>query len=83
MSHGAERAIAVALLIALSSSEARAQSAELEQARELYLDGLQQVREAHWAEALAADRRRPDARSWPDWSGVDANPGTLTTHSRN
>lgn len=51
------RAIAVALLIALSSAEARAQSAELEQARTSYLEGLQQVREAHWAEALAAFER--------------------------
>lgn len=58
------RAIAAALLVALASGTSRAQSvaerdltAELEQARALYLDGLQYVRDAQWAEALAAFER--------------------------
>lgn len=62
MSHAANHAMALALLIALGAGQARAQSADVEQARALYLDGLQQVREAHWAEALAAFERSRQLR---------------------
>jgi hypothetical protein len=59
----------LSLLLAFCAAPAAAQPAsdapEIEQARALYLEGLSEVRKAHWGEALAAFERSQALRAHP------------------
>jgi hypothetical protein len=67
---------------AAAANPAVAESAELEQARELYLEGLKHVRDAHWGEALVAFQRsrtlRPHALTTYDIGACERALGHYT-----
>ncbi len=52
-------------LAAPAAAQTEADSPEVEQARTLYLEGLSEVRKAHWGEALAAFERSQALRAHP------------------